>query len=263
MKSRAKNPGLLGRLVLGGAVATLPFLSGCVSNADNLYRSGQINAQQHAQMKAAENQRDEGLIFTALGTLMGLNGIRTNNIERAFVGESMRNYGIAQASADNTNVVVNNNLGNPQNSSTPYIPQVEYRMPDWKVAALVEDKPLVLRTRNDVAGDITAAVSNYFIDINKNGQPNYPEEFTGLRTVYLPDEDVTLTVFSDKPSELTLKIYDNSGKVVESDSSSGKPLSRKFRGREGVYRAEFECNGKIAGNLAFEINPNKLRFEKR
>ena len=257
MKSRTKNLGLAG-LILGSSV-----FSGCVSNADNLYRNGQIDAQQHAQMKAAENQRDDGLVFTLLGGLVGLNGIKTGNTQRIFAGGVMKDYGIAQASTPNTNVIVNNNLNNINSDSAPYIPKVEYRMPDWKVSNLVEDKPLLLKSRIESAGDITATVSNYFIDINKNGKPDYPQEFTGLKTVYLPGEQITLTTFSDNPSELALKVYDASGKVVDSSSSSGKPLSRKFKGKHGVYRAEFECDGKPTGNLTFEINPDKLRFEKR
>ncbi len=254
MRSSARKLGLAS-VILGASI-----VSGCVSNADNLYRSGQIDAQQHAQMKAQENQRDDGLVLTALGALIGMNGIKTGNAQRVFAGDALKDYGVAQAGS--SNVYVSTPTTQPVANASYVVPQ-SIKMPDWKVASRVEDKPLILNSRSKTAGEISAVVSNYFIDINKDGNPEYPKEFRGLRTVYLPEEDITLTLFSERPSELALTIYDSSGSVVDSASSSGKPLSKKFRGKDGSYRAEFKCEGNPIGDLAFEINPDKLRFEKR
>lgn len=255
MKSRAKNLGLMG-LILGSSI-----FSGCVSNADNLYRTGQINAQQHAQMKAAESQRDDGLIFTALGTLMGLNGIRTGNVERAFAGESMRNYGIAQASANNTNVYVS--TAPQQVAPSSYIPEVQVQMPEWKITKGISEEPLFLESRSEITGKVFAVISNYALDLKKDGKLDYPEDFRGLKRTYLPGEDITLSLIGEKTSELTVRVYDQSGREAYSDSASKSSLSSKFKGDNGKYRAEFYLGKSSIGNLEFEINPDKVRFEKR
>lgn len=256
MKSRARNPGLLGRLVLGGAVATLPFLSGCVSNADNLYRTGQITAQQHAQMKAAENQRDDGLVFTVLGTLMGMNGIKTGNVDRAFVGESMRNYGIAQASADNTNVVVNNNLGTNPNVPTPYIPQVEYKMPDVKIVGKTLDTPLVIQ-RDD---GLIAVISNSCYDFDRNGIIEYPGDFSGLKSVYLPGEQITLSLVSGKNRNLEIRVGGKT--VIKQDAGN---ISKIYSGEfpEGKHTVEFYVDNRSLGSLDFQVNSKKMEFSRR
>lgn len=255
MKSRAKNLGLTG-LILGASI-----FSGCVSNADNLYRNGQINAQQHAQMKAAESQRDDGLLFTALGTLIGMNGIKTGNAQNVFAGGVMKDYGIAQTSADNTNVYVSNAPQTVAHSN--YVPEVKIQMPDWKIAQKASDEPLVLKVNDESAGNVFAVVSNYALDLKKDGKFDYPEDFRGLKRTYLPREDITLSLVTEKTSELAVKVYDSSGREVYSDSVSGTSLSPKFKGNDGKYRAEFSVGKSSVGNLAFEINPNKVRFEKR
>ncbi len=256
MKSRAKNLGLTG-VILGASI-----FSGCVSNADHLYRTGQINAQQHAQMKAAESQRDDGLVLTLLGGLMGTNALKTGNAQQAFAGDVIKDYGMAQASANNTNVYVSNS---PQTvAPTSYIPEVTVQMPDWKVSSVgSREEPLFLRTGNESSGGIVAVVSNYAFDLKKDGKLDYPEDFRGLKRMYLPGEDITLSLVTEKPSELAIKVYDSKGKEVYSDSIIGNSLSKKFKGDNGKYRAEYLFGKSSLGNLEFEINPDKVRFEKR
>jgi hypothetical protein len=252
MKSRAKNLGLAG-VILGSSI-----FSGCVSNADHLYRTGQINAQQHAQMKAAESQRDEGLIFTALGTLMGVNGIKTGNAQNVFAGSAIKDYGIAQASANNTNVYVSNS---PQTvAPTSYIPEVTVQMPDWKIVDKMKDTPLVIQREYELPKDkVTATISNSFYDFNRDGSLEYPSEFSGLKSVYLPGEQITISLFSTQNRELEIRVNSK-----EAKKENGARTSKTFVNLpEGRHVAEFYVDGERLGALDFKVDSRKLEFNKR
>ncbi|MGV8142886.1 MAG: hypothetical protein ACP5NS_04635 [Candidatus Pacearchaeota archaeon] len=269
MVVRLVRKGLVGLMTAGAILAGSVGLGGCRTGADQRFNAGLTTPQQYSQEKQVENNYNDGLALTLLGGLIGARGAQINNPGAVVFGNALSNHGAAQVSA--LDVLVNNNPGpvySPPIVSGPY----EVPVPQGPRVTLIESSnqdPLVLK-RNIGGIDCVAVVSNYSKDFNGNGEFNYPEDFGGMKRVFLPSEKVTLSLVSEKQMPLKIEVIGSNGKVIESFESHGKYLGREYNseisGRlpaESNYSGVFYVGGDLVGKLEFGVTERKWEFVQK
>lgn len=269
MTNRIVRKGLLRGLAGLVLVGASSLMSGCRTGADQRYNSGLTTPQQYAQEKQAENNYNDGLALSLLGGLIGARGVQVGNPGAVVFGNALSQHGASQASAPN--IVVNNNPGLPYQNQLVQ-PNYQIPVPQGPRVTLIEapnQEPLVLRKSiEDI--DCVAVVSNYSKDFNGDGEFHYPEDFGGMKRVYLPTEKVTLSLTSQKPTSMRIEVLGVDGKVIESFEGKGPYLGRDYNSgmskrlpSESRYAGVFYVNGSLLGKLEFEVTEKKWEFVQK
>ena len=279
MVDRFRN-GLAGLVILGASAG----LGGCATGATARYNSGLTTYEQYVQEKNAENRYNDVLGFGLLGGLIGARGVQLGKPEAVYLGDALSRHGAAMANSPQ--VIINNPPPNrpPVYNLTTQIPVV-----NPVNVTLVEQprgEPLVIRVEKERLGMVTAVISNYCKDFNGDEKFNYPEDYGGMKRVFLPSEKITLSLASSNSADnLRIELLGADGRKIDSVEGKGFYLCKEYNLRENIFAAgtggttsaassaggsfagafggTFYVNGKFLGKLEFMVSDKKWEFVQK